>query len=241
MTNREVIDITFDFRDDTPEGKDPDSYSATLRRYHKLLWSKPLPSGQRFALEDTTSRVYLHHNSDLGEYRLASDAVVPSFARENKIRHVIEQIPSDEIAWFRSVGYTIGGMMIWPGQRIEQKMTINQQRGCHPRIKDRFDLTVECVRRHYDGGQSPLSETFRRYGEFFAIFGSFRGFIEFFLLHDIVSNDFKTVRLFSPFSGFDSSPLPQSPKEYNSYMADAIRFIEARNFRIAQYWEAHEA
>lgn len=33
------IDTTFDFRDDTPEGKDPDQYSPTLRRYHKLLWS----------------------------------------------------------------------------------------------------------------------------------------------------------------------------------------------------------
>jgi hypothetical protein len=37
-----AIDITFDFRLDTPNGKDPDSFSATLRRYHKLLWSKPL-------------------------------------------------------------------------------------------------------------------------------------------------------------------------------------------------------
>ena len=38
-----LIDITFDFRSDTPPEKDPDKYSATLPSYHKLLWSKSLP------------------------------------------------------------------------------------------------------------------------------------------------------------------------------------------------------
>ena len=44
-----VIDTTFDFRTDAA-GKDPDTYSATLCRYHQLLWSKPLPSGVVFEL-----------------------------------------------------------------------------------------------------------------------------------------------------------------------------------------------
>ena len=46
------IDITFDVYSDTPKGKDPDSYSPTLRMYHKLLWSKPLPNGVKFELND---------------------------------------------------------------------------------------------------------------------------------------------------------------------------------------------
>ena len=37
-----MIDTTFDLRTDAA-GKDPDTYSPTLRRYHQLLWSKPLP------------------------------------------------------------------------------------------------------------------------------------------------------------------------------------------------------
>ena len=53
----DVIDITFDFRSDTPPGLDPDTYSPTLRRYHQLLWSKPLPSGAPFELDVTTPRV----------------------------------------------------------------------------------------------------------------------------------------------------------------------------------------
>jgi hypothetical protein len=46
-----LIDITFDFRSDTAPGKDPDTFSPTLRTYHQLLWSKPLPSGQLFRLD----------------------------------------------------------------------------------------------------------------------------------------------------------------------------------------------
>jgi hypothetical protein len=39
------IDITFNVYTDA-NGGDPDSTSPTLRSYHKLLWSKPLPNGQ---------------------------------------------------------------------------------------------------------------------------------------------------------------------------------------------------
>jgi hypothetical protein len=38
MPRGEAIDITFDFRSDTPPGKDPDTWSPTLRSYHQLLW-----------------------------------------------------------------------------------------------------------------------------------------------------------------------------------------------------------
>lgn len=238
---REVIDITFDFRQDTPQGKDPDAYSPTLRRYHRMLWSKSLPSGEHFELLDTTPQVYLHHRSALGEFWLASDTVIPSFTRENKIRHVIEQISPKDLDRFNAIGYTMGGMMLWPGQRVGRKMTINQQRGCHPRIKDRFDLTVECIKRYYNGAQSPLSDTFARYDDFFKLFENFKGFVEYFLLQDIVSSNFQTVYLFAPFNGFDASPLPQNLNEYSEYMADAIQFIKARNLRISQYWEANTA
>jgi len=33
------------------------------------------------------------------------------------------------------IGYTIGGMMVFPGNRLGRKMTINVARGFHPRIK----------------------------------------------------------------------------------------------------------
>ena len=47
-----TIDINFNFYSDTPKGKDPDTYSPTIRRYHKILWSKTLPNGLIFNLDD---------------------------------------------------------------------------------------------------------------------------------------------------------------------------------------------
>ena len=41
-----MIDITFDFRSDA-KGRDPDAYSPTLNAYHKILWSKELPNGEK--------------------------------------------------------------------------------------------------------------------------------------------------------------------------------------------------
>ena len=163
----EAIDITFDFRSDTPgwPKRDPDTHSPTLRRYHQLLWSKPLPSGAPFELDVTTPGVYLHPRSELvhprselGKFGLSSDAVIPSFSRapDKKLKPIFDQIPDADTEEFNRIGYTIGGMMVWPGYKVDGKMTINQARGFHPRIRDRFDLTLESIRRHYLDEPSPF-------------------------------------------------------------------------------------
>ena len=117
MDSDKPIDIAFDFRSDTPPGRDPDTLSPTLRRHHKVLWSKLLPSGAVFELADTTPRIYLHHHSQLGDFSMASDSVIPTFRKEPRLSKVFEQIP-DQLAEFMTVGYTIGGMMLFPGNRI---------------------------------------------------------------------------------------------------------------------------
>jgi len=232
------IDTTFDFQSDTPAGKDPDTYSPTLRRYHKWLWSKPLPNGAKFELTDKTPRTYLHHKSEIGEFWLSSDTVIPSFHKERKIKEVITQI-SDEIKDFNNLGYTIGGMMLFPGNQVGRKITINGARGCHPRIKDRFDLTVECIRRHYCGGESPLVEVLQRYDDFFQLFGDFKGYVDFWFLQDIVSDDYTTVKFFSPFDDrFPTWPFPKNLPDYLDYMACAIEFLQARNRRMKDWAES---
>jgi hypothetical protein len=232
------IDITFDFRSDagtfrgSDRRRDPDKYSPTLRKYHQLLWSKPLPSGRRFDLVDTTPGVYLHHHSDIGEFKLSSDAVVPSFRKHKSLADTIEARPPGRFERFMHLGYTIGGMMVFPENKVDGKMTINGARGCHPRLKDRFDLTVECIRRHYEGEDSPLGDTFARYGDFFALFESFKGYVDFFLLQDIVSSDYRSVSYHAPFSGFEESPVPQTAAAYERYLDVSEAFIHARNRRI---------
>ena len=128
MDNRKLVDITFDFRSDTPPGKDPDVLSPTLRRYHKYLWSKPLPSGVVFELVDTTPGIYLHHRSHLGEFWLASDSVIPTFRKEARISHILEQIP-EELATFSRISYTIA--LTW--RRIRQSNLRSRILGVHTR------------------------------------------------------------------------------------------------------------
>lgn len=73
------IDITFDMYSDTPEGGDPDASSPTLRSYHKYLWSKPLPNGVIFKLSDDGPKPNLYHQSELGNFKLSSDAITHSY------------------------------------------------------------------------------------------------------------------------------------------------------------------
>ncbi|WP_084104537.1 hypothetical protein [Demequina sp. NBRC 110056] len=226
------IDVSFNFRSDTPGGLDPDTYSPTLREYHQVLWSKPLPDGRDFGLARGTDS-YLHHKSEVGEFWLASDTVIPDFMRESRLLSITSRLDPDSVAAFDHLGYTIGGMMLFPGERREGKMTINGARGFHPRIKDRFDLTVECIRRHYRGEDSPLAEPLARYADFFETFGDFDGFVDFFLLEDLVESG--VVRTFLPFEDFDRSPLPRTYDEYLTYRDNASEFLRARNARIAAW------
>lgn len=122
--------------------------------------------------------------------------------------------------------------MIFPANQIQRKWTINQARGCLRRIGDRFDLTVECIRRHYDGGKSPLAETLNRYADFFGLFGDFQGYVDFFLLHDLLENGSDSVKFFLPFDDFNSSAAPRDRSAYDNYRARAVEFIGARNQRI---------
>lgn len=233
------IDITFDFRSDTPLEKDPDSDSPTLRRYHKILWSKPLPNGTVFELDDTRRGSYLYHKSDVGEFFLSSDAVIPTFTRASKISHIINQISMKEQDEFNRIGYTIGGMMVFPGNQIKRKPTINVMRGFSAKIIDRFDLTVECIRRYYSNetDEYPLKETFERYPDFFELFVDFRGYVNFFLLQDLVSEDYSSVKFFTPFDDFYNWPFPKTVEAYFAYKQLSIDFIEARNRRILESLE----
>ncbi len=85
-------------------------------------------------------------------------------------------------------------------------MTINGSRGLNRSIKDRFDLTLECIRRFYINKESPLTETFQRYASFFNLFHDFGGYVDFFLLQDLVDDGY-SVKFFLPFESFNQPPL----------------------------------
>ena len=229
-----IIDVNFNFYLDTPKGKDPDSYSDTLRRYHKLLWNKPLPNGTVFELDLKTPKI-LHHKSQLGEFYLSSDSLAHDYSKWKSTEHIIKKIPKTEIENFFNLGCTIGGYTIFPSHRIDNQMTINGSRGINKKIKDRFDLTLECIRRFYLNEDSPLLETLSRYKDFFKLFDDFKGYVDFFLFQDLVQSNYSSINYFLPSNNFNNSPIPNDIQEYKAYRKNMTEFINKRSKRIFEY------
>ena len=228
------IDITFNVFSDTPKGKDPDSHSPTLRKYHQILWSKLLPDGRIFELDLDTPKL-LHHKSDIGEFFLSSDAIGHTYKNVKKMSHILDQLQPGELDSFFNLCTTIGGFIIFPSKQVNRKMTINGSRGVNHRIQDRFDLTLECIRRFYLNETSPLTETFERYRSFFKLFDNFKGYINYFLLQDLVEEDYLKIKFWHPFVSFDNSPLPSNLNEYYSFKENVIKFVTSRNERINKF------
>ena len=225
------IDINFNVYSDTPEGKDPDSFSSTLRNYHKFLWSKRLPNKEEFCLNLDKPKL-LHHKSALGEFFLSSDAIGHTYSRVKKMSHIIDEISHEEINDFFSICSTIGAYVIFPAKRINNKMTINGARGVNHKIQDRFDLTLECIRRHYLNQQSPLTDVLERNANFFKLFSDFKGYVDYFLLQDLVERNYEAIKFWSNFDNFETGPLPINKEEYVSYKEKVINFVNRRNQRI---------
>ena len=227
-----MIDTNFDFFSDTPAGKDPDAHSPTLRRYHHMLWSKDLPNGEKFSLAMAKDK-YLHW----GTFAMSSDAISNSYRGNRKMAAIIAEVQSDADELFK-VGSTIGAYIIFPSYRVDRKNTINGARGMSAKIADRFDLTLECIRRHYAGEESPLSDVFERYGDFFELFVDLRGYVDFFLLQDLVTADYQ-VNFYLPFDGFERKGVPANPDEYRVLKEATVAFIQARTQRMLESMPAN--
>lgn len=223
------FDPTFDTESDG--GSDPDKYSARLHAAHLQLWSRALPSGQPFDLTDARPSGYLLHNSALGTFDLRSDSIIHTYRRPG-LRPILNALNSGELDRFVRVAYMIGGYTVLP---VGHGRSLNQVRGFDQKstIDDRFDLTLECIRLHYEGSDSPLADTLDRYQEFFRLFGDFRGYVNFFLFQDLVDENLSSVQFFLD-GGFDRPPLPQDVDDYRTYSQRAVDFVLARNARMIE-------
>jgi len=227
-----MIDISFNFYSDA-NGGDPDSTSPTLKKYHKLLWNKALPNGTQFELTDKKSGAYLYHNSEQGEFNLGSDAITHSYKNQTRKQWLVRQIP-DEVDELFDTGSTIGAYTLFPRNKIDNKFTINQARGINSLIDDRFDLTLECIRLFYLGQASPLYDTLLRYKNFFDLFDSFIGYVQFFLLDDLIDEK-QNIKFYLPFDNFTTKPSFTNVEDYITYKKQVMNFIRLRNERITEY------
>ncbi len=247
-----TIDTTFDFTSDSPRywdgfwqnnygfgggSSDPDVASKTLQRYHQLLWSRDLPNGEKMELETgRDSYSYLTWK----DFRFASDSIIVSF-RHSKcadLMHAVEAALPDYRAFaedFVHRTYTIGGAIIFP----KHINSMNQRKGCHQLIGDRWDLTLECIRRYYHGEDSPLYNTILADKPFYDLFLDFEGYINFFYLQDCVSNDYREVRIWQGKGDFTENPYPQNVEQYLRWIDIQLDFTEKRNRRIAAAVQAN--
>ena len=220
------IDIHFDVQTDS-KGKDPDSASPTLRAYHQLLWSKPLPNGQEMKLGIEKNCL------KWGDMWFGCDSITASFLHERfPLRKSVEQkdgfVEWKKDYWHKT--YTIGGSIIFPMHR----WSMNQARGCSVKICDRWDLTLECIRRFYAGEPTPLDKVFETDREFFGLFVDFKGYVDFFLLQDCVDENYK-VKFALDTPRFISMPMPKNMEEYYKWIESQIDFVTKRGRRIEEY------
>ena len=180
---------------------------------------------------------YLYWKNSSG-FRFASDSIIVTF-RYKKYRNIIDKYVLDcNISDYRRYyeqlirkSYTIGGAVIFP----KHSNSINQRRGTDRLIADRWDLTLECIRRFYEGLDSPLFEFLNNDKTFFDLFVDFRGYVEFFLMQDCVSDDFNSVNIWEGRGDFSKEGLPENADAYRHFLKEEFDFLEKRNKRIAEY------
>ena len=245
------IDTSFDFTSDCRYwedfwngsdligcGKvDPDSASKTLKQYHQLLWSKKLPNGDEMLLEFGGPYDYLNTKDGL---RLSSDTIVTTLMHA-RMRPVLEEAARcvEWKSWFEATlreMYTIGGTILFP----KHPNSINGQRGMNSLICDRWDLTLECIRRYYDGitdtENNPIGWVLETDKQFFDMFVDFQGYCDFFFLQDCVSADYKSVRMWIPTEPFKKRyPYPETAEEYFLWIQECLSFVRNRKKRIDEY------
>lgn len=242
----------YDYRKSSKSGR-PDEDSRELYDAHQMLWSKRLPSKEKFELEVIKDSQLLlkiitdqrMRNLPSDKNNLSSDRMCPDYDDTYGIEPVKSGwVSAEGLRLFSHMVRTIGGYIVFPAHQVDGEPTINQARG-NPkgRIRDRFDLTLECIRRFYDEEEreknkeerekNPLEDTLIGYRDYFKLFVNFKGYIDFFLLQDFVDEKYQ-VRFALPFDDFKGSPLPKDKNEYRLYMFETMELINKRNIRISE-------
>ncbi len=231
---------------------DPDSKSKKLHEFHKTLWSKKLPDGRLWDLKTRWDNGYSFDWHDGKAPRsYSSDSLCNSFRWKNygmldvlkEVRNKIEnEMHLDYHKWLEDYVrklYMMGGMIIFP----KRPGGINSVRAIS-RVKDRVDLTFECIRRWYAGeSNNPMKHCLDTDADFLNLFKDFKGYVDFFLLQDIVTDDYKHVKNLLGEKEFCDDffkirgevTIPKNVTDYIQWHDNLIDFVEKRNKRIENW------
>lgn len=221
---------------------DIDSTSQILQKdLCELYKSRTVSSGEQYLNSLATSNnnyYYLYLTKDKN-LRFGADSIgylhyIEDFLKNNN--HKKEQ------KFYVKITNTIGGKIIFPKNGISNSINIARNR----KLCDRFDLTLECIRRFYYNEESKMTEIFSQgvNKKFFNIFGygetGFKNYVEFFFLNDLVSKDNQVI--FFTEDSHNLKNLSDSTKPLTTYSdnpqkcqelySNIIAFITKRNLRI---------
>ena len=196
---------------------------------------------------------YVNSNiENTAEYRDLCKEIDENFSDAANLRHKPDKEQATDIfknfIWcYLQKANTIGGFVLFP----RHPSSINSMRGCNSKIRDRFDLTLECIRRAYqenifDNEEiNPLLGISSEDKKFFRMFGSFENYAKFFCLdesyddkHNWVNETGQVLNLFDnqPLDNWDfnkSEVLPTADNWWTFYRNIMDR-LEARNKQIEE-------
>ena len=155
--------------------------------------------------------------AEVGEFVLCSDTVIPSFTRWVSLRRITELFTEEENEAFRTIGYTIGGMMVFPGNRIDRRRpstalagAIGRSRtGSISRSSPFFGTILSSAA--LSARRWPGTASFSHYSR------TSKGTSNFFMLQDLVTKDCSEVRFFMPFDDFNLPAVPTDRDTYKEY------------------------
>ena len=247
---------------------DPDQKSKKLYRLHEFLCNL---QGLKMSISENN---YCELVTDDKKIRLSSDSIMSIYWHWSgkgypykNMQEIIEKISSELqreneynkhdnpikefIKSYLQKANTIGGFVVFPKHYLP---TVNTERGRSGKIRDRFDLTLECIRRAYQYGDfyceddNPLFGLPEEDKEFFRMFGSFENYIRFFCLDDWVDKKYTAVRDLMSENG--EKPLPKEgwskeilPCDYEekkqvakwwTFYENIMNRLDARNKQIAK-------
>jgi hypothetical protein len=183
----DAIDPEFCFYDDPdlPEGEDADKWSPLLRKSHRQLWSKRLPTGE---ILDLTPDLTVTSPGSIGGLRLSSDTIASTHRNYRRWHPQIgafwDALPAADQRRYDRGFYRGGAFIVFPRHR----RSMNTERGTRRQISDRFDLTLECIRLYYETitaiDRNPLGDVLLSDAAFFDLFGQgvqgFDSYVDFF-------------------------------------------------------------
>lgn len=215
---------------------DPDAKCEELREMHYRLYNRyalyinrPFSFEKKYPLSFSEGRYF--YLSENGSCRLGSDTMNSSYLYYEALKNIKSEMEKcgrnaeAEIEKYRKdIIYRPGNFIVFP-----KKDSINVERGRNGKIKDRFDLTLDCIKKQYEKEDNPLAYVLQKNWEyFFCRFRDFNEYVHFFMLEDYLDEKCNVMQ----FIDNEDHILPKNLGEYDEYIKRISSVIEKRTKRI---------